>query len=76
MTGGTDHIVRVYVCIPGPPTLQAELEEPHTVREMTPLVEILSMVGRGSWVEFVNRNYVDAINVDIGTFCGHPSYKI
>ena len=35
VTGGTDHIIRVYICIPGPPTLQAELEEPHTVRTNT-----------------------------------------
>lgn len=26
VTGGTDHILRVYVCIPGPPVLQAELD--------------------------------------------------
>ena len=32
VTGGTDHIIRVYICIPGPPTLQAELEGQHTVR--------------------------------------------
>ena len=25
-TGGTDHVLRVYVCIPGPPLLQAELK--------------------------------------------------
>ena len=33
VTGGTDHIIRVYICIPGPPTLQAELEDQHTVRK-------------------------------------------
>ena len=26
VTGGTDHILRVYVCNPGPPALQAELD--------------------------------------------------
>lgn len=31
VTGGTDHILRVYVCNPGPPVLQAELDG-HTVR--------------------------------------------
>ena len=32
VTGGTDHIIRVYMCIPGPPTLQAELDSQHKVR--------------------------------------------
>ena len=31
VTGGTDRILRMYVCIPGPPVLQAELSG-HTVR--------------------------------------------
>lgn len=31
VTGGTDHIIRVYLCIPGPPILHAELEDQHTV---------------------------------------------
>lgn len=26
VTGGTDHILRVYVCNPGPPVLHAELD--------------------------------------------------
>ena len=30
VTGGTDHILRVYVCNPGPPVLLAELDG-HTV---------------------------------------------
>ena len=34
VTGGTDRIIRVYVCIPGPPTLHAELTG-HTVGEPT-----------------------------------------
>ena len=33
VTGGTDLIIRVYVCIPGPPTLQAELTG-HTVSRL------------------------------------------
>ena len=32
VTGGTDCIIRVYVCIPGPPTLEAELGG-HTVSD-------------------------------------------
>ena len=31
VTGGTDKSVRVYICIPGPPVLQAEIQA-HTVR--------------------------------------------
>jgi len=34
VTGGTDRIIRVYVCIPGPPILHAELTG-HTDRIMT-----------------------------------------
>ena len=34
VTGGTDRIIRVYMCIPGPPTLQAELTG-HTVSKLT-----------------------------------------
>ena len=30
VTGGSDHILRAYLCIPGPPTLQGELNG-HTV---------------------------------------------
>ena len=26
VTGGTDHLLRVYVCIPGPPVLYTELD--------------------------------------------------
>ena len=29
-TGGTDRIIRVYQCVPGPPTVMAEIET-HTV---------------------------------------------
>ena len=42
VTGGTDHILRVYVCIPGPPVLQAELVR-HKVRS------IGGKSGRGGW---------------------------
>ena len=44
VTGGTDRIIRVYMCIPGPPTLQAELTG-HTVSRLQQRVSV-------SWLDF------------------------
>ena len=60
VTGGTDHIIRVYLCIPGPPTLQAELEDQHTVS-----VAVTS----SSLAKFVSSGFSPGIYQ--GRVCGH-----
>ena len=42
MTGGTDKVLRVYNCIPGPPVLVAEVSG-HTVRYNNIVIERLNM---------------------------------